>query len=73
MADESTVESAVSRVKRIMDQATEVFGSRLGAARWFRQPAIGLGSRRPIDLLWTEEGMRLVETLLERIEHCVYT
>lgn len=73
MADESTVEFALSRVKRLMDQATGVFGSRPDAARWFREPAIGLESRRPIDLLWTEDGIRLVETLLKRLEHCVYT
>lgn len=73
MAHESTVESAVSQVRRLMDQATRAFGSRSDAARWFREPAIGLGSRRPIDLLWTEDGIRLVEALLKRVEHCVYT
>lgn len=58
---------------RLWSQATRVFGSRSAAARWFREPAIGLESRRPIDLIWTADGVRQVHTLLERIGHGVYT
>lgn len=56
-----------------MDQAAAAFGSRSEAARWFRTPAMGLDRRRPIDLLWTEDGIDRVEVLLTRIDHGVYT
>jgi uncharacterized protein (DUF2384 family) len=45
------------RVRRLLDQATGDFGSRLEAARWFRAPAIGLGGRRPVDLLWFDDNL----------------
>jgi len=61
------------QVKSLMAQATRVFGSRREAALWFRKPAIGLGSRRPIDMIWTLDGMREIETLLDRIDSGVYT
>jgi len=73
MAGEFNGDSGVSRAGRLFDQAAMVFGSRVVAARWFREPAIGLGGRRPLDLLWTQDEIGLVETLLSRVEHGVYT
>lgn len=73
MTEELTADSGLKRAERILDQAAGVFGSRSEAARWFRIPAIGLGARRPIDLLWTEKDLRLVETLLRRVEYDGYT
>lgn len=73
MAEELNANTAVSPGQRLMRTATRVLGSRQGAATWFRMPEITLGWRRPIDLIWTPEGICTVETLLERIEHGVYT
>jgi len=61
------------RLRQLVAQATRVFSSQQEGARWFRKPAIGLGSRRPIDLVWTFDGMRQIETLLDRIDSGVYT
>jgi putative toxin-antitoxin system antitoxin component (TIGR02293 family) len=57
----------------ILVKATAVLGSQEEAERWLERPAIGLEQRRPIDLLATPAGVRLVEELLGRIEYGVYT
>jgi putative toxin-antitoxin system antitoxin component (TIGR02293 family) len=57
----------------ILAKATEVFGSREEAEQWLERPAIGLEQRRPIDLLATPAGVKLVEAFLDRIEYGVYT
>jgi putative toxin-antitoxin system antitoxin component (TIGR02293 family) len=56
----------------ILAKATEVFGSREEAEQWLERPAIGLEQRRPIDLLATPAGVKLVEEFLDRIEYGVY-
>ena len=43
------------------------------AERWLAQPALGLDRRKPIDLLKTHPGARLVAQYLTRIEYGVYT
>jgi putative toxin-antitoxin system antitoxin component (TIGR02293 family) len=50
-----------------------VFGSQAEAEQWLGRPAIGLDQRKPIDLLRTHPGARLVAEYLTRIEHGVYT
>jgi putative toxin-antitoxin system antitoxin component (TIGR02293 family) len=57
----------------ILAKATTVFGSQEEAEQWLERPAIGLNQRRPIDLLATPAGVRLVEEFLGRIEYGVYT
>jgi RNA polymerase sigma-70 factor (ECF subfamily) len=57
----------------VLARAEAVFGSRTAAEQWLAQPATGLDQRRPLDLLTTPAGMELVEDLLGRIEHGVYT
>jgi putative toxin-antitoxin system antitoxin component (TIGR02293 family) len=61
------------RFVEILAQATRVFGSQPEAERWLSQPAIGLDHRKPIDLLKTHPGARLVAQYLTRIEYGVYT
>jgi putative toxin-antitoxin system antitoxin component (TIGR02293 family) len=56
----------------ILAKATEVFGSQKEAERWLEQPAIGLEQRRPIDLLATPAGVKLIEDFLGRLEYGVY-
>ncbi|WP_309606557.1 antitoxin Xre/MbcA/ParS toxin-binding domain-containing protein [Phenylobacterium sp.] len=57
----------------ILARATAILGSQQDAEHWFEQPAIGLDQRRPIDLLTTPAGVRLVEDFLQRVEYGVYT
>jgi putative toxin-antitoxin system antitoxin component (TIGR02293 family) len=57
----------------ILAKATAVLGSQEEAELWLERPAIGLDQRRPLDLLATPAGVELVEDLLERLEHGVYT
>jgi|SRR2546430_264657 len=61
------------RFAEILAHATRVFGSQERAERWLTDPALGLEKRKPIDLLRTPPGARLVADYLTRIEHGVYT
>ncbi|MSP01330.1 MAG: DUF2384 domain-containing protein [Acetobacteraceae bacterium] len=56
----------------ILARATTVLGSREEAERWLERPATGLNQQRPIDLLSTPAGVRLVEEFLSRVEFGVY-
>jgi putative toxin-antitoxin system antitoxin component (TIGR02293 family) len=60
------------RFAEILAHATRVFGSQPEAENWLNRPAIGLDQRKPIDLLRTYPGVRLVADYLTRIEHGVY-
>lgn len=60
------------RFAEVLAHATRVFGSQARAEQWMERPAIGLDHRRPIDLLRTHPGTRLVTEYLTRIEHGVY-
>lgn len=57
----------------LLAQATQVLGSQDAAEEWFAGPAIGLNGQRPIDLIATVPGARLVTELLTRMEYGVYT
>ena len=60
------------RFAEVLAHATRVFGSQGEAEQWLERPAIGLDHRKPIDLLRTHPGTRLVSEYLTRIEHGVY-
>jgi putative toxin-antitoxin system antitoxin component (TIGR02293 family) len=62
----------VWRFAEVLGHATRVLGSQADAERWLDRPAIGLDQRKPIDLLRTHPGTRLVSEYLTRIEHGVY-
>ena len=57
----------------ILAKATQVFGSQEDAEDWLKRPAMALDQRRPLDLLATPAGTKLVEDLLGRIQYGVYT
>lgn len=57
----------------ILARATSILGSQHEAEQWLDRPAIGLGSRKPIELLSTPTGVEMVETYLGRLEYGVYT
>ena len=60
------------RFADVLAHATRVFGSQVEAEHWLDRPAIGLDRRKPLDLLRTHPGTRLVSEYLTRIEHGVY-
>ena len=57
------------RVARILALAEETFANRAKAQAWLRRPTRSLADERPLDLLDTEEGARMVERLLGHIAH----
>jgi putative toxin-antitoxin system antitoxin component (TIGR02293 family) len=57
------------RVARLFVEAEEMFGTPAKAHAWLRRANAALEGQRPIDLLDTDEGMRLVSALLGRISH----
>jgi putative toxin-antitoxin system antitoxin component (TIGR02293 family) len=57
------------RVASIVALAEDTFADRDKARAWLRRPTTVFGGKRPIDLLATEIGARLVEQLLYRIAH----
>jgi putative toxin-antitoxin system antitoxin component (TIGR02293 family) len=61
------------RFAEILAKATKVLGSQEEAEQWLQRPAMALDQQRPIDLLATPAGAKLVETLLVRIQYGVYT
>jgi putative toxin-antitoxin system antitoxin component (TIGR02293 family) len=58
--------------ERVRVLAVSVLGDPEAAEEWLNRPALGLGQRRPRELLETTEGVREVETLLTLIEHGVH-
>jgi len=70
-ADES---DRLLRASRVFGRSLALFETDAEAARaWLRRPAPALGGAVPLDLLGTEVGARDVETLIERLEHGVFT
>jgi putative toxin-antitoxin system antitoxin component (TIGR02293 family) len=61
------------RTRTILARVTRVLGSQEEVEQWLGRPAIGLNRQRPIDLLTTPAGAKLVETYLGRLEYGVYT
>jgi putative toxin-antitoxin system antitoxin component (TIGR02293 family) len=57
----------------ILAKASSVLGSQDEAEQWLRRPAIGLDQQRPINLLTTPAGVKLVEDYLGRLEYDGYT
>lgn len=60
------------RLARLAQRAEEVLEDMGKAYRWLREPNGALGGKCPLELLRTDVGTRLVEDVLERIEHTVY-
>ncbi len=61
------------RFAEVLAHATRVFGSQIEAEQWLDRPSIGLDRRKPINLVRTHPGTRVVSEYLTRIEHGVYT
>ncbi len=69
-ADES---DRLLRVARVATSAEDVLGAQAKAGRWLQNPNRALGGAIPLDLLDTDLGAEEVVTVLDRIEHDVYS
>jgi putative toxin-antitoxin system antitoxin component (TIGR02293 family) len=63
----------VNRIVPVVAHAVGVFGDEHKAAHWLSTPLPLLDNRAPSELLQTEEGIGLVEQILTRIEHNVFS
>ena len=63
----------LARMVRVAERAEEALGNPEKAARWLRKPNRALKQKRPIELLESDVGARMVERALGRIEHGVYS
>ena len=61
------------RAARVIVRAIEALGSGEKAATWLRTPNRALRGEIPMSLLETDLGARMVERILGRIEHGVYS
>ncbi|MEN8007458.1 MAG: antitoxin Xre/MbcA/ParS toxin-binding domain-containing protein [Candidatus Krumholzibacteriota bacterium] len=61
------------RLSRVFGKTVELFeGDDASAREWLARPQVGLGGKRPLDLLGSEVGAREVEALIDRLEHGVF-
>ncbi len=58
---------------RLLARATDVLGGPAAAVDWLARPAMALERRRPVDLLTTCVGRRMVEDHLTRMDLGVHT
>lgn len=60
------------RLARISAEADRVFGDPSKADRWLRRPNPVFHGKTPLELLKTEIGGNMVETLLHQIDHGIF-
>lgn len=63
----------LARLARLLSIADETLGSAEKAWLWMERPNRALGGKRPIDLVKRSSGSLLVEQVLGRLAHGVYT
>lgn len=66
------LEARAWTVARTLAKASDIFGSKEEAERWFVRPAMGLDQRRPVDLAQSVDGAQLMSDFLGRLEYGVY-
>lgn len=66
-------QEASDRLERIVRRAAATFGDQGIADAWLREPCGALGGQTPSELLDSDEGAALVEQVLVRIDHGIYT
>ncbi|HYH81010.1 MAG TPA: antitoxin Xre/MbcA/ParS toxin-binding domain-containing protein [Longimicrobium sp.] len=63
----------LARIARVALAAVEAFEDTADAHQWLRRPNRALNGARPVSLLDTDAGARLVEVTLGRIEHGLFS
>jgi uncharacterized protein (DUF2384 family) len=72
--DQMTVpQLPLTRIVPVIAHAVVVFGDEHKASHWLSTPLPLFGGRAPSELLATEDGIRLVEQTLTRIEHNIFS
>jgi putative toxin-antitoxin system antitoxin component (TIGR02293 family) len=64
--------SQLLRIALVVAKAAPLFGGIDAADRWLVRPTLGLGGRRPLDLLVTPIGSALVADYLQQMAFGVY-
>ncbi|MEI9910732.1 MAG: antitoxin Xre/MbcA/ParS toxin-binding domain-containing protein [Bacteroidota bacterium] len=60
-------------IAQVISKCLDIFGTKESMQQWLSSPVIALGGKRPIDLLDTSFGIRMIFTVLHRLEHGVYS
>lgn len=63
----------VTRLIRVLDFAQSVFENPEKTKAWFHRPNKSLEGKKPVELLKTETGSSIVEDVLGRIAHGIYS
>lgn len=63
----------VLEIAQVISKALEIFGSKENMQQWLHSGIIALNGQKPIDLLDTSFGIRMLFRLLNRLEHGVYS
>jgi putative toxin-antitoxin system antitoxin component (TIGR02293 family) len=61
------------RVARVVSLAGDIFGNREKGLLWLRSPHDRLAERAPLNMLQTESGGRMVESLLWQIDEGIFS
>lgn len=64
-----TTSDRIVRVASTVADAAEIFGDESKAIAWFKTPSLALGNERPIDLMSSDPGAKLVRDELLRIRY----
>lgn len=67
------VSERVIELATVLIKGQEVLGSKDAVKQWIRDEILALGHKRPIDLLDSSFGVRMVLDVLSRIEHGIYS
>ena len=60
-------------VAQLISKGLEIFGTKENFQQWLHSNIIALGDKKPIDLLDTSIGIRMIYRVLGRLEHGVYS
>jgi putative toxin-antitoxin system antitoxin component (TIGR02293 family) len=63
----------VIEITQVISKGLELFGTADNLQQWLHSTILSLGGKKPIDLLDTSFGVRMILKLLGRIEHGVYS
>jgi len=65
--------SHVIEIAKVVEHTFEVFGDENSVKQWLNSPNVALGGIKPIDLFYIPTGLGMVDDILGRIEHGVYS
>ena len=69
----STTTLRAQQIAKITDLSDQVFANSKKSKRWLNKPLKALNGKSPIDMLDSEEGARIVEDLLGKLDEGYFT